>query len=192
VSVNTPPGTVGPGANATLSAGGGFAGSNPAAAPVYNMPPAMINNQAMGLLGVNNHSLYYRNLGGTQTIASVMFKVAAAAGNIAVAVFAGTPGQTKPTTRIAYSGSVPCPAAGVAVVALDRPVYCDQTCWLAFGGDTLTGVQLAGFSGPGWIQDSSWTVGTALWWNGGWPIPAAGVPAGFVCAYGIVPYFQGV
>jgi hypothetical protein len=136
MSVTTPPGTVGPGANASLSPfGAPFAGG--AALPVYTLHPG----QQTGAVAVYsaNSTIYHRNLGGSALISQIGVYVSASSGNVCAAVYSSPGGRNPPAARIATSGPVPCPAGGWATIALQGgPVAVDTTTYLALAADNAT------------------------------------------------------
>lgn len=85
-----------------------------------------------------NRAHYYRVQGGGK-ISKLAVQVGTASGNICLAVCRGSVGRNPPTSRTATTGSVPCPAAGYAEVALTAAVFVDgRTDWFAFAADNTS------------------------------------------------------
>lgn len=80
---------------------------------------------------------YYGRVRGVGSVGTIYFNVALASGTISVAVFSNTGAgrAARPNTRLQTSGSVACPAAGSAAVALGGSVTIDPPHgehWFAF------------------------------------------------------------
>lgn len=87
--------------------------------------------------------LWHRVIGGGP-ISKLGFQVGTQGGNIAVAVGRGVRGGAGPTSLLATSGSVACPAPGYAEVALGASVNVNpETDWFCIAGDTGTATVLA-------------------------------------------------
>jgi hypothetical protein len=82
---------------------------------------------------------YYFRVVGSGPISKIAFIVQTQSGNISVAVLRGLPGDNAPSTRLATSGTVACPAAGYAEVSLGGTVTVDErTDWFAISCDNTT------------------------------------------------------
>ena len=73
-------------------------------------------------------------------INAVGFEVAVSSGNVSVAAYSntGTGRAAAPGPRLATSGSVACPAAGFATVALGSTISVEAGDWLALSVDNVT------------------------------------------------------
>lgn len=89
-------------------------------------------------VGANDRSHYGRVQNGGR-ITKLGIWVGAQSGNITLAVYRGTQGRNPPTTRLATTGAVACPAVNYQEVALDVPVNVDsRTDWFAITADNTT------------------------------------------------------
>jgi hypothetical protein len=85
-----------------------------------------------------NDAFYFR-VAGSGPISKIATMVSVQSGNISVAVLRGLPGVNPPTTRLATSGTVACPAAGYAEISLGATVVVDErTDWFAISCDNTT------------------------------------------------------
>lgn len=134
------------------------------------------------VIGAINRAHYLRVRGGCQPgtpITKLAINVGVQSGNISVAVLRGTAGRNPPTTRIATSGSVACPAAGYAEIALDVPVMVDgRTDWFALACDNNTAT-FGRVSAPG--SSNNFGAGLAYLQDGLFPVPAA--PTGLTASW---------
>lgn len=92
-------------------------------------------------MGTANRCYFERVTQGEAAICTkIALQVGISSGNIAVAVYAnrGSGRSAVPTTRIASSGSVACPASGYAEVPLGSSVPCAIGSWFAFSCDNAT------------------------------------------------------
>lgn len=104
-----------------------------------------INATSATDLGAVNRTNYYRVIGGGD-ISKVGLQVTTSSGNICVAVYraSGTGRGAVPGAQLASSGSVPCPAAGYAEVALGKTVTVAPGDFLAVSADNTTAQFRAG------------------------------------------------
>lgn len=92
-----------------------------------------------GSVTTANRCYYQRARGGSPSVSNIGIHVVVSSGNICVGVLSGPAGRSTPTTTVATSGSVPCPAAGFASVALGSTVAMPpDTSWFALGADNTT------------------------------------------------------
>jgi hypothetical protein len=95
-----------------------------------------------------NQTQHNRNLG-AGTISGIAFTVGTVSGNVCVGVYAGGGGRGGPTTRLATSGSVPCPASGFVTVPLGTTLTVNQTNYLSLACDNATATFFASGNGGG-------------------------------------------
>lgn len=109
-------------------------------------------------IGSANTSRFFRVIEGG-SVSSVRINVGVQSGNIAVAAYSNTgSGLTAaPGTRLATSGSVACPAVGIADVSLGATITLAVGDWLAIGADNAT----ATFTGVNGGGDSTLSGGQA-------------------------------
>lgn len=106
----------------------------------------------------------YMRVYGSGRITGIGMNVTTSAGAISVAVCQGSPGRTLPGKRLATSGVVASPPAGLAIVPLDVPVFVSEGDWFAISSDSSSfavlgqsagvafddlGLGLAAAEGPG-------------------------------------------
>jgi hypothetical protein len=84
-----------------------------------------------------NDALWFR-VRGAGKVSKIAFMIGASSGNISVAVYRGPPGRNAPTTRIATSGAVACPAAGKAEVTLGSAVWVQDGDWFCLTCDNTS------------------------------------------------------
>lgn len=132
-----------------------------------------------------NSAHFFRSQGGG-TITKIAIVVGTSSGNVCVAVARGTGGQNAPTTRVATSGSVPCPASGYAEIALTSLVAVSAvTDYLVLAPDNATATFLRAGAG----STFAWSAGLSYWQASAFPVPAAVAPtpaAGAARAYILV------
>ena len=98
----------------------------------FNLDPRNFHNVTQTLVATTT---YYGRTRGVGAVDSVAFRVQTAAGNVSVALYdnTGSGRSARPNTRLQTSGSVACPAAGSADVALGGTTTITAPCahWLA-------------------------------------------------------------
>jgi hypothetical protein len=111
-------------------------------------------------IGTANTTRFYRVIEGG-TISKIRINVVVQSGNIAVAVYSnsGSGLAATPGTRLATSGSVACPAAGINDVSLGSTVTVAIGDWLAIGADNTTAT-FYGSNGGGDGNLSAGQIGT--------------------------------
>ena len=122
-----------------------------------------------------NQAVYLR-VTGRGYITKIGLHIGAASGNICVGVFAGnnTDGRgARPSARKVTSGSVACPAAGYAEVALTAPVYVQEGDWLAIAVDNTTAA-IGRATANGFT--SAVGNGSSCFQNGAFPLPSSATP----------------
>ncbi|MGE0178158.1 MAG: hypothetical protein AB7R63_14045, partial [Phycisphaerales bacterium] len=107
------------------------------------------------------NTVYYLRVlqGHTAAATKVRIRVATSTGNVAVAAYGGGSLSVASATRLATSGSVPCPAVGVADVSFTASADVTTGDWLCIGADAA-----ASFGRLGGGADSStntWGEGTS-------------------------------
>lgn len=107
------------------------------------------------------NTVYYLRVlqGHTAAATKVRTRVATSTGNVAVAAYGGGSLSVASATRLATSGSVPCPAVGVADVSFTASADVTTGDWLCIGADAA-----ASFGRLGGGADSStntWGEGTS-------------------------------
>lgn len=134
-----------------------FAANRTSAFGIVRLLHSGMSNVAQSV-GSANTTRFYRVLEGG-TITKVRCLVAVSSGNICVAAYSNTgSGLTaKPGTRLATSGSIACPAAGIQDISLGASVSLSTGDWLAIGADNSTAT-FNGFSG---LADSTLSAGMA-------------------------------
>lgn len=147
--------------------------ANPPMAP-HTLDPRMLNATTT----LNANQAVYLRVKGKGWISKIALHVNVSSGNIDVGVYAsdlGAPGSTaRPTTRKASSGSVVCPAAGAAVVALSTPVYCEEGDWLALVVDNATASFYRGGAGG---FSTTLANGFSHHQSAAFPLPATATPS---------------
>jgi hypothetical protein len=187
----TAPGTLGPGANATLAgAGPPFAGAG--VPPAWVLPPYTMQphgtNQSVGAT-VSPVTYHFRSLG-VGSVARINVSVLTSSGNIAVAVYAGGPGAASPGALLQTSGSIPCPASGQAFIALGGPVAVDTSCYLSIGMDNTTAKFEGGPSSSLNGVGSMTAFAGFCYQDNHFPPPATAIPANVVKGGGIALFGQ--
>lgn len=135
-----------------------------------------------------NRAVFWRVVG-AGTITSLQIRVSVQSGNICAGVYtnSGTGLSAVPLTRVATTGSIACPAVGLATLTLDVPVSVSHgSHWLAFAGDDATasfvlvnnGVVATPANGWCYYKDTAFPL----------PTPAASLTTGIVR----IPYMIGV
>lgn len=109
-------------------------------------------------VGSVNYTWFYRVLEGG-TISKLRLYVVASSGNICVAAYrnSGNGLASVPGTRLATSGSIVCPGAGINDVSLGASVTVAVGDWLSVGADNIT----ATFTGSTGVGDLSMWAGRA-------------------------------
>lgn len=125
--------------------------------PAHSFPPlAWASNTAV----IANTVYYLRVLAGHTAAASkVRIRVATSTGNVAVAAYGGGSLSVASASRLATSGSVACPAIGVADVSFTAAADITTGDWLCIGADAA-----ASFGRVGGGADPSvntWGEGTS-------------------------------
>jgi len=187
----TPPGTIGPGVNAILAGGAApFAGTGSVAGvalPPYTLPPQQVSSTAT-TMGTANYAAHQRSLG-VGPVSRIACHVQTSSGNVCVGAYSAAGGFAGPGARIQTSGSVPCPAAGYAVIALGGNVAIDQTAFLSISADNNTaqfwgigttnqGLALAPDIGSGFLYIE----------GAGFPLPAVSAATSVGHGYAIALY----
>lgn len=131
-----------------------------------------------------NRGIYARTINGG-LVSAIGFEVGVSSGNISVAAYAnsGVGRLAVPTTRLATSGAVPCPATGYGEVALGSTVNLAPGDWLFLSCDNATATFLR--HSPSMV----FNAGTALRQDTAHPAPS---PAGTLAATAMVPILIGV
>jgi hypothetical protein len=132
-------------------------------------PVFMVNGA--GLVGGSNRAYYLRCLGGG-VISKITVQVAVQNGNVDVAVYrnSGLGRSAVPGARLTSSGSVACPAVGVADISLAATVEVLPGDWLAISTDSATAsFRTAGTSS---LVGSAMGNGRAFYQNTAFPLPA--------------------
>jgi hypothetical protein len=165
--------------------------ATPAVSQSNTLPPATISTifASMGPTqpgGAANQALYLRNLGGAATISSIWLKVGASSGNVCVGVYAGGQGRTPPGTRLATSGSIPCPASGEANIPLGASAAVDTTCYFAIVTDNTAATFTSFQAGVGGFGLTGFAAGFAYYQSTAFPLPATAAPSGGAGSAGIV------
>jgi len=135
-----------------------------------NIDPRSISLAAN--VGSANRTHYYRATGGG-AITKLGLYVSASSGNVCVSVYAntGTGRASMPGARVATSGSVACPAAGYAEIALGATVNVTSgDFWLAISVDNTTAQFGAAATSAFAIQ------GVMAWQDTAFPSPATATP----------------
>lgn len=111
--------------------------------PQYDVGPPMTLSPFTAGTSVSalpaNRAYYARTVNGG-TISGLQVDIGVSSGNACVGVYrsSGTGIAARPGTRIATSGSVPCPAVGVQTIALTASVAVLPGDWLALVFDNGT------------------------------------------------------
>jgi hypothetical protein len=124
--------------------------SNPPEFDVYGFVRVASPAPAGVLAPITNLTHHHRVIEGG-ILSKIRIGIATASGNICVAVYKNTGSglSAKPGTRVATSGSIPCPAANINVdVSVGASVTVAAGDWLSFGADNAV-VTLAGNGGAG-------------------------------------------
>lgn len=132
-----------------------------------------------------NRGIYLRTMNGGP-VSAIGFEVGVQSGNVSVAAFANT-GVGKlavPSTRLATSGTVACPASGYAEVALGATVNLAPGDWLFLSCDNTT----ASFARYAPLS-AAFNAGTAYRQDTAHPAPS---PAGTLAATSSIPILVGV
>jgi hypothetical protein len=140
-------------------------------------------NSATAAFATANHCHYNRVYHGG-VISSVRLRVGTSSGNIGVAVYdtTGSGVSAAPGTRVATSGSVACPASGLADVSLGGSVTLGHgTHWFALSCSNTT----ATFAHIGTIP-SGWTNGVNAAQATAHPPPATATPGAIASFYHIL------
>jgi hypothetical protein len=113
--------------------------------------PIDIVQTTTNTMGVASRNQYVRITQGAGTISKIGLYVGTSSGNISVAVYSnsGVGPAAVPTTRLATSGAVACPAgAAYAEVALGASVDVEPGYWFSLSVDnntaTFSGIQTSG------------------------------------------------
>lgn len=132
------------------------------------------------------HYLRIQNNPGTATITKLGIYVGTSSGNICVAVLRGANGISGPTSRIATSGSVACPAIGYAEVSLGGSVAIDPlTDWFAISADNTT-AKFGRVGNPG-LLGAAFGAGLNYYEPSAFPVPSPPTPTvGAVTSFLIV------
>ena len=141
--------------------------------------PRTVNPLALGagaaLSVTANRAYFYRvTEGDRQTISKIAVEINTqdATANVCVSVHrtTGSGASALPGTRVATSGAVACPAAGVQQIALDAPVEVGPGDWIAIAATAGAGtMRLQGASGGAVALPS---LGLAAFQDAAMPIPA--------------------
>lgn len=134
-----------------------------------------------------NNARYCRVITGG-TISKIGLHITVASGNISVAAYAGAGGGLAqvPTTQLATSGSIACPAVGYREISLGATITVYPGDFLALSADNIT-FAMAGNSG----QDATPLVaGQLLKQSSAHPLPAT--PSGITATGFRVPALIGV
>jgi hypothetical protein len=121
------------------------------AAAGWRIPYTVKPGSLLGYTGVAvANDAYYLRVTGTGRVSKVALFVSVSSGNISVGAYRGRPGITVPAagSLLATSGSVACPVAGYAEVALGSTITLVDGDWLAFSCDNTTAT-FARASNPG-------------------------------------------
>lgn len=105
--------------------------------PPHSIDPRLLSAAS----ALNANQAVYMRCKGRGYISKIAVHIAASSGNICVGVYKnnGSTGDlARPGAQKATSGSVACPAIGVANVALTSSVYVDEGDWLALVADNAT------------------------------------------------------
>lgn len=152
------------------AAAGGGGTASPVGMP-YSVVPAHMTG-AVALSGPNRGA-YFRSLG-AGTISKIALHVSVASGNISVAVCRGPGGRGAPTSRLATSGAIACPAAGYAEIPLGASVTVNPaTDFLCLSTDNNTAT-FYGFGSMGEDNPNSTSIanGLSMTEAGAHPIPS--------------------
>lgn len=144
--------------------------------PFTYEPSALLYSSAA--IPAANYALHWRCQGKSKTISSIGLEVVASSGNISVAVTRSAAGRASPTTRVATSGAVACPAVGYAEVPLTASVAVEVgTDWFALSCDNTT----ATFRGASaTTANNNLYLGFQASQSASHPIPASPTPTGGV------------
>lgn len=136
----------------------------------YNIDPRLLAAQAAS--NQANRTFYYRASGGG-TVNKIGLYVNTASGNICVSVYANTGAgrSAAPGAQVATSGSLACPAAGYAEIALGGPVTVTTgDFWFAIALDNTVAQISAASTLSVNIQ------GVMAWQDTAFPSPATATP----------------
>lgn len=103
----------------------------------YTVDPGIVRATDNMPVPAANAAIYLRVQDGGP-VSKIGLKIGTQGSNISVAVYrnSGKGRNAVPGTRLATSGSVTCPVAGYAEVALDKAVYLHVGDWIAVSADT--------------------------------------------------------
>jgi hypothetical protein len=144
-----------------------------AGVPPYTVDPRTLSTAS----ALNANQAIYMRVTGSGYISKIGLHVGTSSGNVCVGVYSNnTSGGTaaRPAARKATSGSVACPAAGYAEVALTSSVYVQEGDWLAIVADNATATfyrsNAAGFG-------SSLSLGLSHFQSTAFPLPSSATPS---------------
>lgn len=129
--------------------GRSFAVATPDVGPPMTIDPRT-SGTTLSALGAANRAMVGRVTSGG-TITGITVEVGVASGNISVAVYrnSGSGAAARPGARVATSGAVACPAAGVQTVPLGGAVTVQPGDWFALSADNVTATFRRLLSGAG-------------------------------------------
>jgi hypothetical protein len=136
--------------------------------------------ETAGALGagqtLNSNRAVFMRAVGSGPVSKIGLDIATSSGNICVAVYAntGTGPDARPSTRKQTSGSVACPSAGYAEVALGASVNVEHGDWLCLVVDNATAAFRA-LSGSTFAGNGLW-AGRAAYEDSAFPAPATATP----------------
>jgi hypothetical protein len=151
--------------------------------PVSGEPVFMQSVQSMGTA---SRGVFHRVRAGG-FVSSVAVAVGTSSGNVAVAVYAnsGSGRSAVPSTRVATSGSVACPAPGFALISLGATVTVEPGDWLYLWCDNTTATFRCASSGI--YATNPIYAGFSAYEDGAVPAPATATPiAGLIRGFLLV------
>jgi len=107
----------------------------PVSLPVHTIHPNL-QATAAALPGAN-WAIFWKSLG-AGTITNIGLQVNASSGNICVGVYNSASATGPPTSRLATSGSIPCPAIGWASISLGGSYSVNQSHFLALAASSAS------------------------------------------------------
>lgn len=151
-------------------------GSNNAVAQTSTnpLPPHTVDPRTLSAAStLNANQAVYMRVRSRGYISKIGVHVGTASGNICVGVYAnnGSPGTSAaPGAQKATSGSVTCPVAGYAEVALTAPVFVDEGDWMAIVADNATATFYRSNTGG---FGSSFAKGFSAFQSTAFPLPSS-------------------
>lgn len=141
----------------------------------FNFNPALASN-AGGAMGAANRALYSRVVNGCRAVTKIRVGVAIQSGNVCVATFpaSGVGVLATPGARSATSGSVACPAAGVADITLSGPIDLEPGDFIGLATDNNT-VRFYSLVGPT-AAGVAVMAGVSYYQETAFPLPSTPAP----------------